>query len=53
MGELGYVVNRISAINNTINKIISVYPSAVAIKVDTLNGYLSSSEASADYKWSL
>ena len=46
-GEFGYVVNRISAINTTINKVLSVYSSVVAVAMRTSNGYWSSSEYSA------
>ena len=60
-GEMGYVINRLSAINETINKIISVYSNAVApmdavepsvasvvaVAVHTSNYYWSSSEYSA------
>ena len=48
-GEFGYVVNRISAINTTINKVLSVYASVVAVAMRTSNGYWSSSEYSANY----
>ena len=48
-GEFGYVVNRISAINTTINKVLSVYSSVVAVAMHTSNGYWSSSEYSANY----
>lgn len=48
MGELGYVVNRISAINTTINKVLSVYSSVVAVEASTECKYWSSSECSAD-----
>ena len=47
-GEMGYVVNRIKAINFTINKIKSVYSSVVAVAVRTNDYYLSSSEYSAN-----
>ena len=47
-GELGYVINRISAINETINKIKSVYPSVKTVAVYTSHRYWSSSEYSAD-----
>ena len=46
-GEFGYVVNRISAINTTINKVLSVYSSVVAVAVRTSDYYWSSSECSA------
>ena len=46
-GEMGYVINRISAINETINKIKSVYTSVVAVAVNDSGGYWSSSEYSA------
>ena len=48
-GEFGYVVNRISAINTTINKVLSVYSSVVAVAVDISNDYWSSSECNANY----
>lgn len=51
-GEFGYVINRILAINTTINKVKSVYPSVVALEVasdEYIRGYWSSSEGS-DYK---
>lgn len=50
-GEFGYVINRISAINTTINKVISVYKSLAsffAVAVYTSHVYWSSSESSAD-----
>ena len=47
-GEFGYVINRISAINTTINKILSVYSSVVAVAMHTSNNYWSSSESSYD-----
>ena len=47
-GEFGYVVNRISAINTTINKVLSVYSSVVAVAVNTGPNYWSSSEYNAD-----
>ena len=46
-GELGYVINRISAINETINKILSVYSSVVALAMRTSDVYWSSSECNA------
>ena len=46
-GEMGYVINRIKAINTTINKVLSVYSSVVAVAVRTSNGYWSSSEYNA------
>ena len=46
-GELGYVMNRISAINTTINKVLSVYSSVVAVAVHTSYYYWASSEYSA------
>lgn len=46
-GEFGYVVNRISAINTTINKVLSVYASVVAVALPTNKYYWSSSEYSA------
>ena len=48
-GEFGYVVNRISAINTTINKILSVYSSVVAVAMHTSDRYWSSSEYSDSY----
>ena len=45
-GELGYVINRQSAINETINKVLSVYSSVVGIALYARD-YWSSSEASA------
>ena len=47
-GEFGYVVNRISAINTTINKVLSVYSSVVAVAMLTSLFYWSSSEYSAN-----
>ena len=47
-GEFGYVINRISAINETINKVLSIYASVVAVAVLTSYYYWSSSEYSAD-----
>lgn len=47
-GEFGYVVNRISAINTTINKVLSVYASVVAVAMPTIDDYWSSSERGAD-----
>ena len=52
-GEMGYVVNRISAINTTINKVLSVYSSVVAVALRTSDYYCSSSECSANYARSL
>ena len=52
-GEMGYVINRISAINETINKVKNVYASVVAVAVDTNNTYWSSSEVSAAGAWHL
>ena len=52
-GELGYVINRISAINTTINKVLSVYSSVVAVAVNTSNYYWSSSEYSVNIARSL
>ena len=48
-GELGYVINRISAINETINKVLSIYASVVAVAVRTSYYYWSSSEYGANY----
>ena len=45
-GEFGYVVNRISAINETINKVLSIYSSVVIAEVDTTRYYISSTEYS-------
>ena len=50
-GEMGYVINRFNAINETINKIKSVYSSVVAVALDTSGTYCSSSEWSADSPW--
>ena len=47
IGEMGYVINRISAINETINKVKSAYSSVAAVGVDTGDFYWSSSEYSA------
>ena len=47
MGEMGYVMNRLSAINTTINKVLSVYSSVVAVAMYTSGNYWSSSEYSA------
>ena len=47
-GEFGYVINRISAINETINKVLSVYSSVVAVAVNNDKYYWSSSEYSAN-----
>ena len=47
-GEMGYVFNRLSAINETINKVLSVYSSVVAVVMRTSGNYWSSSECSAD-----
>ena len=47
IGEMGYVINRISAINETINKVKSVYSSVAAVGVDTGDFYWSSSEYNA------
>lgn len=46
-GEFGYVINRISAINTAINKVLSVYSSVVAVAVRTSHGHWSSSESDA------
>lgn len=35
-GEFGYVINRISVINETINKVLSVYSSVTAVAVNSL-----------------
>lgn len=48
-GEMGYVINRIAAINTTINKVLSVYSSVVAVAVSPSGDYWSSSEYSAGY----
>ena len=48
-GELGYVINRLSAINETINKVLSVYSSVVAVVLYTVTDYWSSSEIVANY----
>lgn len=45
-GEFGYVINRISTINETINKVLSVYSSVAAVAVNTGGDYWSSSEVS-------
>ena len=47
-GELGYVINRFNAINETINKILSVYSSVAVVAVRTFSSYWSSSGCSAD-----
>ena len=47
-GELGYVANRFNAINETINKVLSVYSSVAAVAVRTISSYWSSSGCSAD-----
>ena len=52
-GEMGYVINRISAINTTINKVLSVYSSVVAVAMHTSFNYWPSSEYSANYARSL
>lgn len=46
-GELGYALNRISAINTTINKVKSVYTSVVAFAMSAGSVHWSSSEESA------
>lgn len=46
LGELGYVMNRINAINETINKVLSVY-SVFATAFGDSGSYWSSSESSA------
>ena len=46
-GEMGYVINRFNAINTTINKVLSVYSSVVAVAVHLSDNYWSSSEYSA------
>ena len=48
-GEMGYVINRIKAINTTINKVLSVYCSVVAVAVPDSGYYWSSSEYDASY----
>ena len=45
-GEMGYVINRFNAINETIGKILSVYASIVAVAMHDSNYYWSSSERS-------
>lgn len=52
-GEMGYVINRISAINTTINKVLSVYSSVVAVAMYTSYYYWSSSEYSGMYACNL
>ena len=52
-GEMGYVMNRISAINTTINKVLSAYSSVVAVAVHTSRHYWSSSEYNANSAHSL
>ena len=52
-GELGYLINRISAINTTINKVLSVYSSVVAVAVHNSGGHWSSSEYSDDVVYAL
>ena len=47
VGEFGYVINRINAINETINKVLNVYPSVVGSPVGTSSEYWSSSEVYA------
>lgn len=47
-GEFGYVINRISAINTTINKVLSVYSSVVAVTVANSGVYWVSSEYQAN-----
>lgn len=47
-GEFGYVINRISAINTTINKVKSVYSSVVGV-AELTNFYWSSSEYSTNH----
>lgn len=47
IGEMGYVMTRISAINEAINKVLSIYSSVVAVSVHTSNAYWSSSEDSS------
>ena len=46
-GEMGYVINRFNAINTTINKVLSVYSSVVAVAVYNSDYYWSSSEYNA------
>ena len=53
MGELGYVLIRIKAINTTINKVKSVYSSVVVAAMRTIGTYWSSSEGSANLAWEL
>ena len=48
-GELGYVINRISAINTTINKVKSVYNSVVAVAMNISYHYWSSTEYMSIY----
>ena len=48
MGELGYMMNRVVAINETINKIKSVYSSAIAVEIGIDNAYWSSTQHSAN-----
>ena len=48
-GELGYVANRFNAINETINKVLSVYSSVVAVAMDTYDSLWSSTEYSTKY----
>ena len=45
-GEVGYAINRLNAINETINKVKSVYTSVVAVVMITNGSYWSSSESS-------
>lgn len=46
-GELGYVINRYNAINETINKVLSVYSSVAAVAMYNGGSYWSSSEYSS------
>lgn len=47
LGEFGYVINRYGAINETINKVKSVYSSAVVAVMQTSNGYWTSTESAS------
>lgn len=46
-GEVGYAINRLNAINETINKVKSVYSSIVAAVMTTNGGYWSSTESAS------